>query len=105
MKKSFSILLLSLIASVAYAGPANEKSEKSKTEKETVDATKIQDQTKSKVQDSAEQTEKATIQETKTNDPDSSYYSVNKFNYLFYYVYKIKYLSEDDPDLIMGVKP
>lgn len=31
-----------------------------------------------------------------TDDPDSSYYSVNKFNYLFYYLYKVKYLGIEE---------
>lgn len=28
-------------------------------------------------------------------EPDSSYYSVNKFNFLFYFVYKMNYMDED----------
>lgn len=28
-------------------------------------------------------------------EPDSSYYSVNKFNFLFYFVYKMKYMDEE----------
>jgi len=27
-------------------------------------------------------------------EPDSSYYSVNKFNFLFYFVYKLKYMED-----------
>lgn len=104
MKKSFVLLLLSLIASVTYAETTNNEGEKSKTEKETV-ATKVQEGGVAKTQENANETEKIALKETKTTDPDSSYYSVNKFNYLFYYVYKLKYLSDDDPDLIMGVKP
>lgn len=41
---------------------------------------------------------------TKNDDPDSSYYSVNKFNYLFYYLYKVKYLGIED-DLDVGLEP
>ncbi|MGL1886681.1 MAG: hypothetical protein OCD76_09215 [Reichenbachiella sp.] len=32
----------------------------------------------------------------KESDVDSSYYSVNKFNYLFYFMYKVNYLMEGD---------
>ncbi|MEP2025464.1 MAG: hypothetical protein ABJH98_03055 [Reichenbachiella sp.] len=28
-------------------------------------------------------------------EPDSSYYSVNKFNFLFYFVYKMKYMDNE----------
>ena len=28
-------------------------------------------------------------------EPDSSYYSVNKFNFLFYFVYKMNYMDEE----------
>ena len=28
-------------------------------------------------------------------EPDSSYYSVNKFNFLFYFVYKLKYMDDE----------
>lgn len=30
---------------------------------------------------------------------DSSYYSVNKFNFVFYLMYKLKYLDEDNLEL------
>lgn len=36
---------------------------------------------------------------TNQEDPDSSYYSVNKFNYLFYYLYKVKYLGIDEVEV------
>lgn len=29
-------------------------------------------------------------------EPDSSYYSVNKFNFLFYFVYKMKYMDNEE---------
>lgn len=32
--------------------------------------------------------------ETKNVEVDSSYYSVNKFNFLFYLMYKLKYTEE-----------
>lgn len=37
------------------------------------------------------------VEETKKTDaePDSSYYSVNKFNFLFYFVYKMKYMDDE----------
>lgn len=34
----------------------------------------------------------------KKNEADSSTYSVNKFNFLFYFVYKLKYLDEEMED-------
>lgn len=36
--------------------------------------------------------------DTKKSDtePDSSYYSVNKFNFLFYFVYKMKYMDDQE---------
>lgn len=39
------------------------------------------------------------VSETSEDEPetDSSYYSVNKFNFLFYLVYKIKYTDDGIP--------
>lgn len=31
----------------------------------------------------------------KMSDPDSSRYSVNKFNYLFYFIYRVKYADQN----------
>jgi len=42
----------------------------------------------------------ASENKTKSDDPDSSYYSVNKFNYLFYYLYKVKYQGVMDHEEI-----
>ena len=33
--------------------------------------------------------------EITTSDSDSSYYSVNKFNFLFYFVYKTNFIKEE----------
>ncbi|WP_420581983.1 hypothetical protein [Reichenbachiella sp.] len=40
----------------------------------------------------AESTEES---EEAGSEPDSSYYSVNKFNFLFYFVYKMNYMDEE----------
>ena len=37
-----------------------------------------------------------TYDENQIIESDSSYYSVNKFNILFYFVYKLKYGEEED---------
>ena len=34
--------------------------------------------------------------EESDSEPDSSYYSVNKFNILFYFVYKMKYMDSEE---------
>ena len=36
-------------------------------------------------------------QEKKTSEVDSSYYSINKFNFLFYLMYKLKYTESEFP--------
>ncbi|MEQ6120046.1 hypothetical protein [Reichenbachiella sp. MALMAid0571] len=36
-------------------------------------------------------------QEKKNTEIDSSYYSVNKFNFLFYLMYKLKYTENENP--------
>ncbi len=108
MKKILVILLALASTTVSYAETVTDKNEKAKSEKESKasnpDEPEVEpDAAALEVTKSEKQTESK--KQVVSNDPDSSYYSVNKFNYLFYYVYKIKYLSEDDPELIMGVEP
>lgn len=48
----------------------------------------------------ATEKEDSEIIEVKTNTKvDSSYYSVNKFNFVFYLMYKLKYLEEENVTL------
>ncbi|MCV9388789.1 hypothetical protein [Reichenbachiella ulvae] len=107
MKKILVILLALASSTVSYAETVTDKSEKTKSEKENKEYNP--EELKGHSDPSLEVVKPEQKVESKSqevnNDPDSSYYSVNKFNYLFYYVYKIKYLSEDDPEMIMGVEP
>ncbi|PIB36545.1 hypothetical protein BFP72_14620 [Reichenbachiella sp. 5M10] len=106
MKSIISILFLVLTTSYVFAGDTTGKSEKDKVEKENY---KYDPDTHKSGETTLEKTE--TARETKTsqnesqseNDPDSSYYSVNKFNYLFYFVYKIKYMSDEVPEVELGL--
>jgi Ni/Co efflux regulator RcnB len=107
--KKILVILLALVSSTAtYAETVTDKNEKTKSEKEKKEYSS-EELKESSAEPAFEKPEQEGIadktQQEAKNDPDSSYYSVNKFNYLFYYVYKLKYLSEDDPELIMGVEP
>lgn len=51
--------------------------------------------TEAKELDSNEEVESVETSEELDSEPDSSYYSVNKFNFLFYFVYKMKYMDEE----------
>ena len=50
--------------------------------------------TETKELNSSGEAEPAEQSEELDSEPDSSYYSVNKFNFLFYFVYKMKYMDE-----------
>lgn len=88
MKTTLSILFCLLISSSlsAYSeknangtdGAASYTTEKSTETKEL--------EAKSEAESSEQQEEV---------EPDSSYYSVNKFNFLFYFVYKMKYMDHE----------
>lgn len=107
--KKILVILLALVSSTAtYAETVTDKNEKTKSEKERKEYSSEElknSAANSSMEKPEPEQEVNQAQKEATNDPDSSYYSVNKFNYLFYYVYKLKYLSEDDPELIMGVEP
>ena len=60
------------------------------------------ERTSSPAKEKLELTQKNDLEtiEVKTNSKvDSSYYSVNKFNFVFYLMYKLKYLDEDNISL------
>ncbi|UXP32957.1 hypothetical protein N6H18_03180 [Reichenbachiella agarivorans] len=109
LKKIASIFCLILVTGLAHADPTTDKGEKTKSEKEKYNSNpeKSHDEATLKANNSAAQKEASPQSETKasTNDPDSSYYSVNKFNYLLYFVYKMKYLNDEDPELKLGMAP
>lgn len=48
------------------------------------------------VKNTSENTEEIDeLEEKPVSDSDSSYYSVNKFNFLFYFVYKTNFMKEE----------
>lgn len=50
---------------------------------------------------SAPQESQKMTKNTETSEVDSSYYSVNKFNFLFYLMYKLKYSEEKNEPIII----
>lgn len=82
MKKTFPILFCLFFSLPVFANTEKTNAEKNE-EAKSVDAKK-----------ESESTEQSEQVETNA-EPDSSYYSVNKFNFLFYFVYKMKYMEEE----------
>ncbi|MBU2888009.1 hypothetical protein KO507_19745 [Gilvimarinus agarilyticus] len=107
MKKLITIFTAVLITSFAHAS-STDKNEKEKSEKTTAEYNP--DDLKGSVVKPRKNTEISTSatnvpQKETVADPDSSYYSVNKFNYLFYYVYKLKYLTDEESGATLGIEP
>ena len=87
MKKTVSILLCLLFSLSLSAKPerdSNANAEGTSYESE-----------KTKNLESVESAESIKKAEESKIEPDSSYYSVNKFNFLFYFVYKMKYMDRE----------
>ncbi|UXX80029.1 hypothetical protein N7E81_02780 [Reichenbachiella carrageenanivorans] len=82
MKKTFPILFCLFFSIQVFANTEKTNAEKN-DESKSVDAKK-----------EAESVENSEQSETNA-EPDSSYYSVNKFNFLFYFVYKMKYMEDE----------
>ncbi len=91
------IIIASLVAfsSTAYAGPKDEdKKFVSQAMKMSEPSTGSLNTPKKSTEEPKERPNE-NLKETKNTEVDSSYYSVNKFNFLFYLMYKLKYTEEN----------
>ncbi|WP_456460868.1 hypothetical protein [Reichenbachiella sp.] len=90
MKKYFSILFCTLFSLSALANTENNTNKIGDG-----GVYKAEASTEAKELNANNEAESAEQSEESGAEPDSSYYSVNKFNFLFYFVYKMKYMDEE----------
>lgn len=90
MKKYFSILFCLLFSLSVAARTENNSSNIGDGAIYNTDAS-----TEAKELNANNESETSEQNEESGAEPDSSYYSVNKFNFLFYFVYKMKYMDEE----------
>lgn len=88
LKKTLSILFCLFLSLSLSANTNNNTNGTAYGTEKNEEAKKLES---SKEAESAEQS-----QALDKSEPDSSYYSVNKFNFLFYFVYKMKYMDGED---------
>jgi len=97
LKNILAIVLLLFALNGAHAGNKDSKNPELSEEKATTPDREEGSATASKAV--SDEVTKPALDETKMIEKDSSEYSVNKFNYLFYLIYKVKYIGfeEDQP--------
>ena len=93
--KRFIVFFCAL--ALTFASQANDFSSKNEKEKPSKKAEKTTNNNSKKNNSKKTNESEEHFSEEKEVESDSSYYSVNKFNILFYFVYKLKYGEDELP--------
>tara|TARA_R110002072_G_scaffold78309_2_gene181638 strand:- start:507 stop:842 length:336 start_codon:yes stop_codon:yes gene_type:complete len=102
--KNFILTILTFLLSFSVFADSNEEDSKYISQALKTAEPSAGSLSPIKKTETKESTNLELTQEKKTSEIDSSYYSINKFNFLFYLMYKLKYTESEHP-IEQEIKP